>query len=55
MTIEALRVRVRCKGPPRGHLAAKVCPGFVVEFNNYNIIEMSPMSLTTLLMGGPQL
>ena len=26
-----------------------------MEFNDYNIIEMSPMSLTTLLKGGPPL
>ena len=38
--------------PPRGHLAAKNCLGFVVEFNNsnnYNISGHRPMSLTPLL------
>ena len=37
--------------PPRVHLAAKRCLGFVVEFNNfnnYNITGHKPMSLTTL-------
>ena len=38
--------------PPRVHLAAKRYLGFVVDFdnfNNYNITEHKPMSLTPLL------
>ena len=31
--------------PPRGHLAAKCCLGFVVEFNNYSITGHKPMLL----------
>ena len=33
-------------------MAAKGCPGFVVEFN-YSIIGDDPMSLTSLLHGVP--
>ena len=40
--------------PSKGHLAAKGCPGFVVEFNNYSINVDDPMSLTSLLHGAPQ-
>jgi len=38
--------------PPKVHLTAKRCLGFVVEFNNfnnYNITGHKPMSLTPLL------
>ena len=43
------------RGPPRGHLAAKGYPEFVVEFNNYSInADDDPMSLTSLLHGVPQ-
>ena len=35
--------------PLRDPLAAKGCPGFVVEFNNYSITGDDPMSLTSLL------
>ena len=45
---------LRSRGPPKDHLAAKGCPGFVVEFNTYNITLMSPMSLITLMKGGPR-
>ena len=37
--------------PPRGHLAAKGCPEFIVEFNNYSINVEDPMSLTSFLHG----
>ena len=37
------------QNPHEEHLAAFGCPGFIVEFNTYNIIKMSPMSLTPLL------
>ena len=33
--------------------AAKRCPGFVVESNNYNIIGDESMSLISLLHGAP--
>ena len=33
---------------------ALICPGDVVKFNPYNIIEMSPMSLTPFLQGQAQ-
>ena len=46
---------LQSRGPPKGHLVAFGCPGFVGEFNTYNIMEMSSMSFTTLLKGGPQL
>ena len=46
---ESLGGPLLCGGPPKGNLAAKSCPGFVVEFNSYNIILMSSMLLTTLL------
>ena len=46
---ESLGGPLLCGGPPKGNLAAKSCPRFVVEFNSYNIILMSPMLLTTLL------
>ena len=35
--------------PAEHHLAAKGCPGFVVEFNTYNISGDDPMSLISLL------
>ena len=38
----------------RGHLAAKGCPVFVMEFINYSINLDDPMSLTSLLHGVPQ-
>ena len=34
---------------PKHHLAGKGCPGFVVEFNTYNISGDDLMSLTSLL------
>ena len=43
------------RGPPKDYLTAKCCPGFLVESNTYYIILMSPMSLTTLLKGGPHI
>jgi len=49
---ESLGGPLLCGGPPKGNLAAKSCPGFVVEFDSYNIILMRLMSLTTLLKGG---
>ena len=49
---ESLGGPLLCGGPPKGNLAAKSCPGFVEEFNSYNIILMRLMSLTTLLKGG---
>ena len=42
--------------PPRVHLAAKRCLGFVVEFNNlnnYNITGHKPMSLAPLVRCDP--
>ena len=37
-------------------LQAFSCPGLGVDFDiNNNLMEMSPMPLTTLLKGGPQL
>ena len=44
----------QCRGPPKDHLAAFGCPGFAVKFNTYNIMDMSFVSLTTLLKEGPQ-
>ena len=44
-----------CLLSPRGHLATKGCPAFVVEFNNYSIKVDDPMSLTSLLHGEPHL
>ena len=40
----------RSKGPPKDHLAAKGCPGFVVEFNICNIYcgERSDATFTIL-------
>ena len=35
--------------------AAKGCPGFVVEFDNYSINLDDPMSLTSLLHAAPQI
>ena len=43
---------VLCRGPPKDHLVAFGCPGFVVEFNTYKIMEMNSMSLTPLLKEG---
>ena len=37
------------RGPPRGHMAAKGCPGFVVDFNNCSINVDDSMSLISLL------
>ena len=36
------------KGPPTDHLAAKGCPGFVVEFDNYSINYNDPIAYLTL-------
>ena len=47
-------VLLHSRGLPRGYLAAKGCPGLVVEFNNYSINFDGPMSLTSLLHGAPQ-
>ena len=52
---ESLGGPLLCGGPPKGNLAAKSCPGFVVEFNDYSINLDDPMSLTSLLHGAPQL
>ena len=35
----------RSREPPRVHLAAKDCLGFVVEFDNYSISGDDPISL----------
>ena len=43
------------KRPPKDYLAAKSCPGFVVEFNIYNFYVDDSMSFTLLLHGSPQL
>ena len=32
-----------CGGLPRGHLAAKGCPGFIVKFDNYSLNVDEPM------------
>ena len=43
------------RGPARGHLAAKGCPGFVVKFNNYSITGYDPVSLTSLWHRAPRI
>ena len=43
------------QGSLRDHLAAKGCPGFVVEFNIYSIIGDDPLSSNSLLHKAPQL
>ena len=40
---------LQSREPPRGHLAAKRCSGFVVEANNYRFNVDDPMSLTSLM------
>ena len=43
-----------CRGPTKGHLTAKCCWGFVVEFNNNSITVEESMWLTSLLQGAPR-
>ena len=43
------------KIPPKGELAARDYPEYVVEFNNYNITGDNTMPLTTFLHGAPPL
>ena len=50
---QCLAGTLQSRGPPKGHLVAFGCPGFVGEFNTYNIMEMSSMSFTTLLKAIP--
>ena len=38
------------RGPSSGHLAAKGCPVFVVEFNDYNIIGDESISAEDCLV-----
>ena len=52
---ESLGGPLLCGGPPKGNLAAKSCPGFVVEFNIYNFYVDDSMSFTFLLHGSLQL
>ena len=44
-----------CREPAEHRLAAKGCPGFVVEFNTYNISGDDHMSLTYLWQGAPHI
>ena len=41
------------RGPLRGYLAARGCPGYLEELNNYSITEDDPMLLTSLLHEAP--
>ena len=43
------------QGSLRDHLAAKGCPGFIVEVNIYSIIGDDPMSFNSLLHKAAQL